>query len=72
MPRSSNGIVSSSRVNMYKAVNMYKMQKFDTKYFAFYTSPFFCTFALDYPSSSTLIHKVQLPNLLLSVILLFN
>jgi len=54
------------------------MRKFDAKGFAFYTSPFWVSlwhFSIiqKSASSSTPIHKVQLPNLLASVILLlFN
>jgi len=53
---------------------MYKMRKFDAKDFAFYTLPFWVNLShfriiRKSASSSTPIHKVQLPNLLASVIL---
>jgi len=54
---------------------MYKMRKFDAKGFAFYTSPFWVNLShfriiQQSASSSMKIHKVHLPNLLASVILL--
>jgi len=56
-------------------VNIYKTRKFDVKDFAFYTLPFWvnllhCRIIQKSASSSTPIHKVQLPNLLVSVMLL--